>query len=393
MEKTDQKAATRERKHMAVRKRGSVWYYDFMIRGVRYKKAVPEARTKAQAEQAESLARLEVFQGKYGRPAGRSVFIEFAEKVWLPWSGEHKRSHRDDTYFIEAFREFFGQKTFAEISPLLIEKYKSVRSKGISKRGTLRSQATVNRELSALSKIFEMALRERQAVENPVRLVKKFREDNERVRYLSPDEEQGLEDVLRFAPPYLQAFIVLTRHTGMRSGETLNLKIEQINLQDRTILLTRTKSGKSRRIPLNEIACEIVSQLIAEAEEKETEYLFLNPKTGRPYRYLRRSFLTLMKQAGVTDFSRHDLRHDAATNLVEAGASLIEVRDILGHSDIRMTQRYAHAKDQGVHQAVARLVERTKRFVPDLSHRVGGSLTAPVLPHHRTCGSASGGSV
>jgi site-specific recombinase XerD len=82
---------------------------------------------------------------------------------------------------------------------------------------------------------------------------------------------------------------------------------------------------------------------------------------------LRRSFRTLMKQAGIIDFKRHDLRHDAATNMVESGASLIEVRDILGHSDIRMTQRYAHAKEQGVHQAVARLAERAKKIVPKLS--------------------------
>src|SRR5262249_21674963 len=73
--------------------------------------------------------------------------------------------------------------------------------------------------------------------------------------------------------------------------------------------------------------------------------------------------------AGITDFKRHDLRHDAATNMVESGASLIEVRDILGHSDIRMTQRYAHAKEQGVHQAVARLVDRAKKIVPNLSQK------------------------
>jgi hypothetical protein len=109
---------------MAVRKRRGVWYYDFMINYVRYKKAVPEARTKAQAEHAESQARLEVFQGKYGRPVGDSIFIEFAENVWLPWSREHKLSHKDDEYFIKPFRQFFGKKTFAEISPLLIEKYK-----------------------------------------------------------------------------------------------------------------------------------------------------------------------------------------------------------------------------------------------------------------------------
>jgi integrase len=349
---------------MAVRKRGGVWYYDFMINYVRYKKAVPEARTKAQAEHAESQARLEVFQGKYGRPMGDSVFIEFAEKVWLPWSRENKLSHKDDEYFIKAFREFFGKKTFAEISPLLIEKYKYVRSTGISKRGAQRSKATVNRELSALSKIFELAIRERKTVENPVRLVKKFKEDNARVRYFKPDEEEGLEEVIDFAPTYLKSFIILTRHTGMRSGEAPNLKIEQVDLHDRTILLAKTKGGKSRRVPLNEIAYDVVTSLIAGAEEKKTEYLFFNPKTGKPYKWLRRSFRSLMKLAGITDFKRHDLRHDAATNMVESGASLIEVRDILGHSDIRMTQRYAHAKEQGVHQAVARLAERAKKNCP-----------------------------
>jgi integrase len=349
---------------MAVRRRGSVWYYDFTIRGVRYKKAVPEARTKAQAEHAESDARLDVFQGKYGRPTGDSIFIEFAEGVWLPWSRENKLSYKDDEYFIEAFREFFGKRRFAEISPLLIEKYKYVRSNGISKRKTQRSKATVNRELSALSKIFELAILERETMENPVRLVKKFREDNERIRYFKPAEEEGLEEVIDFAPSYLKSFVILTRHTGMRSGEALNLKIEQVDLQERTILLTKTKGGKSRRVPLNEIAYETVTSLIAEARERGTEYLFFNPKTGKPYKWLRRSFRTLMKLAGVTDFKRHDLRHDAATNMVESGASLIEVKDILGHSDIRMTQRYAHAKEQGVHQAVARLAERAKEKCP-----------------------------
>jgi Site-specific recombinase XerD len=155
----------------------------------------------------------------------------------------------------------------------------------------------------------------------------------------------------------------------MRSGEALNLKIGQVDLQERTILLTKTKRGKSRQVPLNEIAYETVTSLIAGAEEKGTEYLFFNPKTGRPYKWLRRSFCTLMKRAGITDFKRHDLRHDAATNMVESGASLIEVRDILGHSDIRMTQRYAHAKEHGVHQAVARLAERAKKIVPKLSQK------------------------
>jgi integrase len=149
---------------------------------------------------------------------------------------------------------------------MLIEKYRYVRSIGISKRGTQRSKATVNRELSALSKIFELAIRERQTLENPVRLVKKVKEDNERVRYFKPDEEEGLEEAIDFAPSYLKSFIILIRHTGMRSGEALNLKIKQVDLHERTILLAKTKRGRSRRVPLNEIAYETVTSLIAGAD-------------------------------------------------------------------------------------------------------------------------------
>ncbi|MBO0861770.1 MAG: hypothetical protein J2P21_25435 [Chloracidobacterium sp.] len=116
---------------------------------------------------------------------------------------------------------------------MLIETYKYVRSDGISKCGAQRSKATVNRELSALSKIFELAIRERITVENPVRLVKKFKEDNARIRYFKPDddddEEEDLEEAIDFAPSYLKSFVILTRHTGMRSGEALNLKIKQVD--------------------------------------------------------------------------------------------------------------------------------------------------------------------
>src|SRR5215813_14411570 len=77
-----------------------------------------------------------------------------------------------------------------------------------------------------------------------LRLVKKFKEDNERVRYFKPDEEESLEEVIDFAPSHLKSFILLTRHTGMRSGEALNLKIKQVDLQERIILLTKTKRGK-----------------------------------------------------------------------------------------------------------------------------------------------------
>jgi hypothetical protein len=86
------------------------------------------------AEEAERQKLKEIHEGAFGRPTGSAVFIEFAEKVYLPWSKENKRS-TSDQYYIEAFKAFFKRKTFAEISSMLIEKFKSERRKTPTKSG------------------------------------------------------------------------------------------------------------------------------------------------------------------------------------------------------------------------------------------------------------------
>ena len=77
--------------------------------------------------------------------------------MFLPWSKLNKRSWRDDVY-ITSLKEYFASKAFQEISPLLVEKFKGDRLKGITKKGTQRASATVNREFDILSKIFTLAV-------------------------------------------------------------------------------------------------------------------------------------------------------------------------------------------------------------------------------------------
>ena len=77
---------------MAVYKRGTKWHYAFAIRGVRYRGSIPEARTKFQAEQAETKLRQDVFDGRYGRPSGKEDFVKFVDEVYKPWARENKRS-------------------------------------------------------------------------------------------------------------------------------------------------------------------------------------------------------------------------------------------------------------------------------------------------------------
>ncbi|MCD6256016.1 MAG: site-specific integrase, partial [Deltaproteobacteria bacterium] len=85
------------------------------------------------------------------------------------------------------------------------------------------------------------------------------------------------------------------------------------------------------------------------------EYVFVNPKTGRPYDDLKRSFKTALKRAGIEDFTFHDLRHTFASHLVMNGVDLMTVKELLGHKDIKMTMRYSHLSPDHKRVAVKRI--------------------------------------
>ena len=178
---------------MTVKKRGGRWYFDFQIRGARYREAIPEARTKFQAEQAETKARDQVFQGTYGTSQlGNHDFCQFVSETYLPWAKANKRTWRNDEIIANQWSEIFRGKMLREVSPLAIEKWKRDRAQSITRRGTTRSPASVNMELAVLSRIFALAVELEQAASNPCRKVRKLRVDNQRNRYLSTDEETRL---------------------------------------------------------------------------------------------------------------------------------------------------------------------------------------------------------
>ena len=217
---------------MSVYKREGHWHFTKTINGVRYRGAFKTARTKAQAEEAERGELRKIHEGTYGKPKGSTVFIDFAENVYLPWSKENKRS-TSDQYYIEVFKAFFKRKTFAEISPMLIEKFKSVWRKTPTKAGNPRKPASINRELECLSSIFSMAMRKphRFISENPCREVAKLKEENQRNRYLAADEEERLLAACVGDRAHLRPIIILALNTGMRRGEILSMKWSQVELR------------------------------------------------------------------------------------------------------------------------------------------------------------------
>ena len=156
-------------------KKGTHWHYSFRVRGVRYRGALPEAHTKWEALQAASKIKQEIFEGRFGQlDLGSEKLSEFIEKIFLPWTKANKRSWKNDEFRCRTIREYFRGKTFREISPLLVEKFKRERRESITSRSTVRSPASVNHELCVLSKIFNIAIDYGVTDTNPCRKVKKY---------------------------------------------------------------------------------------------------------------------------------------------------------------------------------------------------------------------------
>ena len=122
--------------------------YKIMIRCARYRGTIAEARTKQEAKDAEAAVRREIFEGTYGKPKGDGSFIEYAEQVFLPWSKSNKRSWKADERNVEVLKNYFQGKSFRDVTPMLIEKFKKTRWKTPTRDDRQRSGASINRELA-----------------------------------------------------------------------------------------------------------------------------------------------------------------------------------------------------------------------------------------------------
>jgi len=341
---------------MSVHKRGGRCHYAFCVRNVRYRKTIPEARTKYEAEQAEIIAKRDMYEGRYGKSSGEHDFCKFVKEVYLPWAKGAKKSWKNDEFRASTIcqHKSFKGKTFAEISPLSIEKFKKDRRESTIKFKVQperrRSPAPVDRELELLSRIFTLAIDAKVTESNPCRKVKKLAVNNKRTRYLLDDEEPLLVAQFVDGRAHLRPLLIVAIGTGMRRGDQLKLQWEKVDFQRNVIRVPNEKTGKDSPLPMNAEVREIMLQF--RRSTGDSEYVFVNPKTGKPYTDLKKGFATACDKAKIHDLHRHDLRHTFGTRLAEAGHSEAPIAELMGHTDPKTTRRYTHGTELAKHSAV-----------------------------------------
>jgi integrase len=310
----------------------------------------------------------------------------FVDLVYLDYyrAEGYARPDNQIKWVKNAFSELLDMRLDA-ITHLTIRKWQT-------EFGKTHAPATVARLIQSLSGILTHAISEGLIDKHPLQAaerkkssskLKLVKPENKRVRFLSHDEERRLRAALLErdqemktarlrsiehkqsrgypAPPeisgaygdHLAPLVLLALNSGIRFGALTGLLWEDI--EDGTIHVTASldKVKKGYHVPLNKEASEVLRLWRRQTNGKGL--LFKHPVTGKRIGSVKTAWGKLLTRARITDFRFHDLRHTFASRLVKDGESLYVVKELLGHSSILMTQRYAHLDDDALKAAVGRL--------------------------------------
>jgi len=263
------------------------------------------------------------------------TFAEFIDQQYLPYVRTYKRSWATDISLLKNhLLPRFGKRHLDTITRQDIVKMHADRKASGAAAGS------ANRLLIMMRYIFNLALRwEVPGIKaNPCAGVPLMAVDNEKERYLSQDEARQLYDAVCVSENTMLKFIVpMLILTGARKREVLDAKWTDFDLERRIWRIPTTKAGKARHVPLSDGVMHLLTTM-----PRELPWAFANPDTGKPYVSIYCAWHTARTKAGLTDVRMHDLRHSFASLLINAGRTLYEVQNILGHTQVKTTQRYAH---------------------------------------------------
>ncbi len=346
-----EKRRTRGAHH--IYQRGDSWYYQFTVKGKRFQGAIG-AVSKAIATEVASKKRVEALEGRLvERPikaplfghydAEKGQFTDAVEEYHKYYQQNHKaRSAERMTYALQALCGAFGSKRLDEISPFGVEQYKAQR------KAAGYADATTNRELACLKNLFNMAIKWGWTVDNPVRQVRFYRENNSRLRWLTLEEEAEL---LKHCDQRLKTLVLAGVDTGFRAGELRSLRWQAVDFKRGTVSVASyyTKNGDPRCNPMTKRLEQALREYKSAAGNRADGLVF-GPQQWR------KAFESAKKLAGLgKDVVFHSLRHTYISRLVMAGVDIRTVQELAGHRTITMTMRYAHLGPEQKKRAVARL--------------------------------------
>ncbi|NHZ81861.1 tyrosine-type recombinase/integrase [Massilia sp. CCM 8695] len=305
---------------------------------------------------------------------------KFLDEQYAKWLQVNTRTGPHIAARLKASFSEHLDRPLHEFNAWLIEKWRSEKMKAGM------SASTTNRNITALRGLFSRAVEWGAIQSHPLSSVKMLREPGGKVRWLSDDEEVRLRAALtareareracrtsanewRAARKYdllpalaqgqfvdhLRPMVLLSLNTGARQGELTKLRWESVDLDNAVMTFKgdTTKSGSTRHIPLNSEALDTLRTW----KKQSTGLIVFPGRSGGELVEVKTAWANLLKEAKIGAFRWHDMRHHFASRLVMAGVDLNTVRELLGHSDLKMTLRYSHLAPEHKAAAVQKLMK------------------------------------
>lgn len=325
------------------RRKGSPhWWYDFTINSRRFRGSTKTDDHKT-AEIIEAKLRSDILLERFTDKKPQHTLDEAFGRYWL----DHA-SRLPSAYNIE----YQSQNLLAGLgkhTPLNAIADDDVATYVAHRRAEV-SDSSVNRELTLFRSVLRMAANKwKWDVVALDWAIHWLNEPAHRKRYLKANEYERLMAELA---SHIKPMVTFSVMTGVRLANCVTLDWSQIDMQARQISFT-VKGGKFHFLPIT----EPLLVLLANQKPEESGPVF--KYRGRPIKSPKKGFKRACERAGIEDFRWHDLRHTAASWMVQAGIPLVDVKETLAHADIQTTLRYAHlekgAKQRAMEAAAAQI--------------------------------------
>ncbi len=325
-----------------------------------------DVRAKAEAEKQQEQARQEQ-EEKDNMPLST-----YFDEIYYPAISQEKRTKTaitEEQLFRIWIKPTIGAKPFKDISTFDLERLK----KTMLEAG--RAPRSVEYTLTTLGQIFRHAeLLNYYQGDIPTTKVKKPKYDNKRVRFLSHEEAHILLEILQAKSQETYEMALLSLHCALRAGEVFSLTWKDIDLDHGLVTLLDTKSSKTRTVSMT---ADVKAYLMEKDQGGKQELIFPDRKTGGIRKQISKSFTRAVSEAGLNQgiedrrqrVTFHTLRHTFASWLVMNGISLYDVKELLGHATLIMTERYAHLAPDRNKKAAATM-EKVFNKNDDVAHNV-----------------------
>lgn len=337
------------------------WHTTFYVKSNKTSNSAKASFHSKKKREQEEIKRADIERQREIDESKNITFDTMYQTIYLPHylnAKPEKTRKNEQSLYKNHIKDIIGNKKLSDISPIDCEKIKAAM--------TAKAPATINHALALVRQVFNVAKKANLfGADNPIGEVKKIKTDNRRIRFLTKDEAQKLLNETKSRSQQVYEISALSLYSGLRAGEIFKLKWADVDFREKKLSILDPKGVFNRFAYMTDT---IFDMLLSKKDCDSTPDTYIFKRRDNDGKItdvsdcFRRAVEALKLNEGITDRRQkvvfHTLRHTYGSWLVQAGISLYEVQTLMGHSDIAMTQRYAHLAPDNFKKAI-QVIENT----------------------------------